>query len=82
MIEGFKMSRVAVSRKSNVKKTSKDWPVVVYMWIVGLGFMSYLVARIALNAYPHPIHWISGIAGAVIGIPVGWLWYRWRGDVI
>ncbi len=55
---------------------------MVYMWILGLGFMSYLVARIALDAYPHPIHWVSGVVGAVIGYFVGWLWYRWRGDVI
>jgi hypothetical protein len=52
------------------------------MWIIGLGFVSYLVARIALNAYPHPIHWVFGAVGAVIGCFVGWLWYRWRGDVI
>jgi hypothetical protein len=52
------------------------------MWIIGLGFMSYLVARIALDAYPHPIHWVSGVVGAVAGYFVGWLWYRWRGDVI
>ena len=76
------MSRAAISRKSSAKKARKDWPLVVYMWIIGLGFMSYLVARIALNAYPHPVHWISGVAGAVIGFPVGWLWYRWLGDVI
>ena len=76
------MSRAAVSRKSNVKKIQKDWPLVVYMWILGLGFMSYLVARIALDGYPHPIHWVSGVVGAVIGCLVGWLWYRWRGDVI
>lgn len=76
------MSRTAISRTSRAKKARKDWPLVVYMWIIGLGFMSYIVARIALDGYPHPLHWISGIAGAAIGIPVGWFWYRWRGDVV
>ncbi len=76
------MSKAALSRKSNVKKTRKDWPLVIYIWILGLGLMSYVVARIALGAYPHPIHWVSGVVGAVIGYFVGWLWYRWRGDVI
>ena len=76
------MSKAAISRKSSVKKTRKDWPLVIYMWISGLGLMSYVVARIALGAYPHPIHWVSGVAGAVMGYFVGWLWYRWRGDII
>ncbi len=76
------MSKAAVSRKLSAKKVRKDWPLVVYMWILGLGFMSYLVTRIALNAYPHPIHWVSGVVGAIVGYFVGWMWYRWRGDVI
>ena len=76
------MSKPTNSKKVSRKKDRKDWPVVIYMWVIGLGFMSYLVARIALNAYPHPYHWISGVAGAIVGLPVGWLWYRWRGDVI
>ncbi len=76
------MSKPTKSKKVSHKKARRDWPLVVYMWIVGLGFMSYLVARIALDAYPHPIHWVSGVVGAVIGYFVGWLWFRWRGDVI
>jgi hypothetical protein len=77
------MSRIRVSKtasKAEVEK-KKEWPVVVYLWIIGLGFSSYLVARVALNSYPHPYHWASGIAGAVLGVAVGWIWYRWRGDV-
>ena len=76
------MSKLTKSKKVSNKKARQDWPLVVYMWIIGLGFMSYLVARIALYAYPHPIHWFSGVVGAVIGYFAGWLWYRWRGDVI
>ena len=76
------MSKPAKSNKTSGKKTRQDWPLVIYLWILGLGLMSYVVARIALGAYPHPIHWISGGVGAIIGYFVGWLWYRWRGDVI
>ena len=77
------MSRKNIHRKSTRKeKTSKDWPLVVYLWIFGLAFLGYVTARIGLESYPHPIHWLSGLAGGMIGIGVGWLWYRWKGDVI
>ena len=72
----------AKSKKVSTKKTRQDTPLVVFMWVVGLGLLSYIVARIALDAYPHPIHWSFGLIGAVLGYFVGWLWYRWRGDVI
>jgi len=39
-------------------------------------------ARIALGAYPHPVHWASAVVGAIGGYFVGWAWYRWRGDII
>ena len=77
------MSRIKVSKtalKIETKK-SKEWPTVVYIWIMGLALVSYVVARMALDAYPHPYHWLSGLAGGIAGIPIGWLWYRWRGDV-
>jgi len=70
------------SVRKNKKKVHKETPLVVWLWALGLGFLSYLVARIALDGYPHPVHWASGAAGAVIGFLVGWLWYRWRGDMI
>jgi len=77
------MSRMRVSKKTESKTParSKEWPAVVYFWVIGLAFVSYVVARIVLDSYPHPYHWLSGLAGGVLGIPLGWLWYRWRGDV-
>ena len=64
------------------KKEEKEWPVVVYMWIFGLGFLTYAVVEAAKrDAWPHPIHWLSGIVGGLAGIGLGWQWYRWRGDV-
>lgn len=64
------------------KKGQKEWPVVIYMWALGLGFVSYVVAEAVFSTTkPHPIHWLSGLVGAIVGIGIGWLWYRWRGDV-
>ena len=77
------MRKVKVSKSALINKNSrsKEWPVVVYVWIIGLAMFGYLIGRIGLNAYPHPYHWLSGVAGGLTGIPIGWLWYRWRGDV-
>lgn len=54
---------------------------MVYIWIIGLAVASYVVARIVLHGYPHSYHWPSALEGGIAGIPLGWLWYRWRGDV-
>jgi hypothetical protein len=67
---------------TNLKKARKETPMVVWLWAMGLGLLSYMVARFALFSYPHPYHWASGAAGAMIGYLVGWLWYRWKGDVL
>ena len=76
----FKVSRTATAATVD-KKTTKVWPVVVYVWTIGLALMSYVVARVVLYTYPHPYHWGTAIVGGVAGIGIGWLWYRWRGDV-
>ncbi|OGO34302.1 MAG: hypothetical protein A2Z03_08495 [Chloroflexi bacterium RBG_16_56_8] len=77
------MSRIKVSKRSpaNQGARRKEWPAVVYFWIIGLTLVSYVVTRIVLDGYPHPYHWLSGLVGGLAGIPIGWLWYRWRGDV-
>jgi hypothetical protein len=76
------MSKHTTTRKFNGLKVRQYTPVVVYFGTFGIGFLSYVLGRIALGAYPHPVHWASGVVGAVVGYFVGWLWYRWRGDVI
>lgn len=75
------MSRIKTS-KAKIDKKSKEWPLVVYVWAVGLGIFGYVFARIALDAYPHPWHWGSGVVAGLLGVLVGWAWYRWRGDII
>jgi hypothetical protein len=80
------MSKIRVSRTAATATIengkSKESPIVVYFWAIGLALVSYVVARIVLNAYPHPYHWGTGIAGGLAGIAIGWLWYRWRGDIL
>jgi hypothetical protein len=80
------MSRMRVSKTAstaiNEDGKRKEWPVVAYLWAVGLALMSYAVARAGLAVFPHPYHWVSGLVGGVGGILIGWIWYRWRGDVL
>jgi len=80
------MSKIRVSRTSTTatieKKKSKEWPIVVYIWAFGLALVSYAVARVALDGMPHPYHWASGIVDGLAGIALGWLWFRWRGDIL
>jgi len=49
---------------------------------VGTALVAYFIAEVALGAKPHPIHWAALVGGGLLGIPLGWLWYRWRGDII
>lgn len=73
----------ADKRKIVVSKKARQYtPVIVYFGVLGVAFLSYVVARIALAAYPHPVHWASAVAGAIAGYFLGWAWYRWRGDII
>lgn len=67
--------------KKHAKAPRNEWPAVVYFWAFGLAVMSYVVARIALDGQPHPIHWLSALAGGIAGLGIGWLWFRWRGDL-
>lgn len=72
-------------KKPTKKLKQQDRLVVFHFWMIGLFFMIYLVARLALEIYLHQLHWLSipiGLAGTILGIPLGWLWYRWWGDII
>lgn len=76
------MSKSNKSARSAQRPARHEWPLVIYVWIIGLGFTGYLVARIALDGQPHPVHWASGLIAGILGYFVGWLWYRWCGDII
>ena len=77
------MSKIKVSKTAAriEEKKKKEWPAVVYFWAFGLAIFGYAAGRIALDNFPHPYHWLSGLIGGGVGIPIGWLWYHWRGDV-
>jgi len=79
------MSRIKVSKtvsSHEVNKQKKEWPAVVYLWAFGLAITGYAMARVGLSGLSHPYHWATGLIGGILGIFVGWAWYRWRGDVI
>ncbi|KAF0111988.1 MAG: Uncharacterized protein FD147_502 [Chloroflexi bacterium] len=78
------MNRAKINLKSIAQSTKKkkEWPVVVYCWIVGMTFLGYVIGRIALDVYPHPFHWASALVGGIVGLLVGRVWYRKRGDII
>lgn len=70
-------------KRSNQKvKEEKEWPVVVYLSAFGLTGFGYLIGETVFRtSQPHPIHWLLAVIGGISGIGIGWLWYRWRGDV-
>lgn len=70
------------SVKTKAKNTQEGWPLIVFVWIGGLGFTGYLFGRVVFLTQPHPLHWAMGLLGAAAGGFVGWLWYRRRGDII
>lgn len=67
--------------KRKPAQNRKEWPAVVYFWGFGLAILSYVVARLALDGKPHPYHWLAVLVGGLAGIPIGWAWFRWRGDL-
>ena len=69
-------------KPTSLKNVNHHTPVVVYFGTFGVGFTGYIIGRIILNTYPHPLHWLFGVVGAMVGYLVGWIWYRWRGDII
>ncbi len=76
------MSKSAKTSRPGAKYIAPDWPIVVYVWAFGTGVAGYVIARILLDGRPHPWHWAAGVAGGLIGVGLGWLWYRWKGDIV
>ena len=69
-------------RSKQKSREEKEWPVVVYFGMTGCGLLSYTVVEVTTHTtLSHLYHWLAVWIGGIIGIPVGWLWYRWRGDI-
>jgi hypothetical protein len=81
-LEDLQMSRVSKIPQVKAAKKNQDWPLVIYVWMFGLGILGYTLARIVLYTSPHPYHWLSAIAGGLIGVLVGKAWYHWKGDIV
>lgn len=77
-----KSKRVSKKPEKGRKKEANEWPAVVYFWSFGLAILSYAVIEIGWHTtLPHPFHWLAALIGGIVGVGVGWLWYRARGDV-
>lgn len=75
------MKKYSIVKNRTKSQRPKEWPVVVYLWTLGLGLLGYLIGEFFLSARPHPYHWLLLIVGVILGLIVGWLWYHWRGDI-
>lgn len=50
-----------------------------YVWLASLAFLGYALIGIGMDAAMHRVHWLGGLAGAVLGGGVGCLiWFLQR----
>lgn len=75
------MKKVTNKKGRQKSQRSIEWPIVVYRWIVGLGLVGYLIGEFVLSAKSHPFQWLLLLIEIILGILVGWFWYRWRRDI-
>lgn len=65
-----------------IKATRREWPLVVWIAMLGFALSGYVIGRIALNSMPHYYHWASGLISGGVGIAFGWWRYRRKGDIL
>lgn len=66
-----------VARKQKGELTS----ITVYVTAFMFGVVGYLGGQFALDEI-HPLHWLTGILGIVLGYFVGRKIYRSKGDIL
>ena len=76
------MSKPAKFASAKSKRASGGFPLVVFVGVFGPGLLSYVFSQVVTAAEAHPSHWLAALGGAVFGGILGWVWYRWRGDII
>ena len=76
------MSKPTKLASAKSKNASGGIPFVVFVGVFGLGLLGYVFSQIFTAAEAHPSHWLAALGAAVLGGVLGWLWYRWRGDII
>src|SRR5512147_640306 len=77
-----KMSKPSKLASANSKTASGGIPFIVWVGLFGLGLLGYVFSQMFLPVEAHSLHWLIALIGAALGSILGWLWYRWRGDII
>lgn len=76
------MSKPTKLANAKSKNASGGIPFVVFVGVFGLGLLGYVFSQMFLPVEAHSSHWLVALIGAALGGVLGWLWYRWRGDII
>ena len=76
------MSKSTKFASTKSKSISSGIPFIVVVGIFGLSLVSYVISQMVTAAEAHPSHLTVALIGAILGGLLGWLWYRWRGDII
>lgn len=76
------MSKPAKLINTKSKPSGSGLPFVVFVGFVGLGLLGYVSSQMFLPVEAHTLHGLVALLGAALGGVLGWLWYRWRGDII
>ena len=76
------MSKPAKLADPKSKHIGGGIPFVVFVGLFGLGLIGYVFSQMFLPVESHSAHWLVALIGAMSGSVLGWLWYRWRGDII
>ncbi len=75
------MSKPSKLASAKSKNTSGGVPFVVFVGLFGLGLIGYVLSQMFLPVEAHSSHLLVALMGAALGGVLGWLWYRWRGDI-
>lgn len=59
----------------------RDWPLVVYLWDFAAAFAGYVIVDAIFHPRSHLLHWLTAATGGLVGMGIGCLWFRWRGDI-
>lgn len=55
-------------------------PITVYVSAFMFGVIGYFAGQFILGEI-HPLHWLTGILGIILGYFLGWSIYHRRGDI-
>jgi hypothetical protein len=76
------MSKPTKLTSAKSKNAGGGIPFVVWVGLFGLGLLGYVFSQMFLPVEAHSSLWLVALIGAALGGVLGWLWFRWRGDII